>query len=66
MITDQKTIDALKELNYSQVYEKGKEDARQEILDKIDSMNGYVHVDSFIGELKRFIEQLNQPKENKS
>lgn len=33
------------------------------ILDKIDSMNGYVHVDSFIGELKRFIEQLNQPKE---
>lgn len=36
MITDQKTIDALKELNYKQVYEKGKEDTRQEILNKIE------------------------------
>lgn len=36
MITDQKTIDGLKELNYTQVYEQGKQDARKEILEKID------------------------------
>ena len=39
MITDQKTIDALKVLNYSQVYEKGKEDMKKEILEKIDNYN---------------------------
>jgi hypothetical protein len=32
MITDQKTIDGLKELNYTQVYQKGKLDGRKEVL----------------------------------
>lgn len=75
MITDQKTIDALKELNYTQVYEKGKEDARQEILDLIDKfqkelleiiddcISDWSYIERKYNEkFDELKQQLNQPK----